>query len=429
MSTHHHTFFFTIDDQIENRYPEIPFHIAPGTSGISVDIEVLGQDPEAVVYAGCYGPDGWRGWSTGLRPRDFQITETAASTGYRPGPLEPGDWAIAFDLYRIPGEGVEVRLSINIPATREPQAEALAPVAVDPPPRGSTRRLPAPDGLTWYAGDTHAHTLHSDGDESIDQIAARAVRCGFDFCAITDHNTVSHHPLLPASGKRHGIALVPGQEVTTHRGHANVFGDIGWIDFRQPVTSWMAEASRRGGLFSVNHPIDGAWSFLLHLDSPPPALESWHYSWFDDLSSTEPLAYLEALGRSADGQPPILLGGSDFHMVSDGWSLGTPITWVAATDPSPEAILAGMLAGRTALSRGAVGRGSEIDRMVVDPMHGPILVRVEDALVAVDAEGAVLWDAVGRARRIHANQESITDWGTPPYHLVDDRRRILALSR
>src|SRR5258705_377644 len=82
---------------------------------------------------------------------------------------------------------------------------------------------------------------------SLDELAALAAGNGLDYLAVTDHNTVSHHRFLPAASARYGIELLPGQEVTTSDGHANAFGDIGWIDFREPADSWVSEVARRGG--------------------------------------------------------------------------------------------------------------------------------------------------------------------------------------
>ena len=88
--------------------------------------------------------------------------------------------------------------------------------------------------------------MHSDGALTVDELAALAAERGLDFLAVTDHNTVSHHPELPAVGRPHGITLVPGQEVTTDRGHANALRRIGWIDFRRPADDWLGAAERRG---------------------------------------------------------------------------------------------------------------------------------------------------------------------------------------
>jgi predicted metal-dependent phosphoesterase TrpH len=79
----------------------------------------------------------------------------------------------------------------------------------------------------WLACDLHAHTVHSDGSLGVAELAAASVRARLDVLAVTDHNTVSHHTSLPALASRYGVTLIAGQEVTTDRGHANAFGDVG----------------------------------------------------------------------------------------------------------------------------------------------------------------------------------------------------------
>ena len=107
--------------------------------------------------------------------------------------------------------------------------------------------------------------MHSDGSLEVVELATLAASQGLDLLAVTDHNTVSHHTHLAAAGNHAGILLVPGQEVTTDVGHANCFGEIGWIDFRDPPDVWQTEATERGGVMSVNHPWawDCAWRMPL----------------------------------------------------------------------------------------------------------------------------------------------------------------------
>ncbi|WP_369209233.1 CehA/McbA family metallohydrolase, partial [Streptomyces sp. PU-14G] len=168
------------------------------------------------------------------------------------------------------------------------------------------------DGATWRAGDLHAHTVHSDGALTPDELARSAAAEGLDFLAVTDHNTVSHHPWLPAAGSRHGVTLLPGQEVTTDLGHANVFGDTGWIDFRAPADAWLAQAEAGGGVLSVNHPLadDCAWEhpFVRR----PRHAEVWHHTWTDRRHGA-PLAWARAWRDDV-----IPLGGSDFHHPAHG---------------------------------------------------------------------------------------------------------------
>lgn len=407
MATTVHRLHFDLDDQATDRYPQVPFDI--GGEG-SVEVTLRYDTAGAVVDLGCRDPERWRGWSGGARSR-FVIAEDAATPGYEPGELPPGTWSVVLGLHAVPADGIDVEVTVTVPAE--------GPIEVDPPApprphsaRGSARGLPAPAGLTWFAGDFHCHTLHSDGDQSLAQVAALAAGHGLDFLAVTEHNTVSHHPHLPAVGAGYDLTLLAGQEVTTARGHANAFGDIGWIDFRRPASDWQAEVEARGGLLSINHPIEGDCSWLHPLADLPPAVEFWHIGWFRDLSSTAPWALWQRWRQDAT-----LLGGSDFHNHAHAYPPGTPTTWVAAEDRSADAILAAVRAGRTALAIG--------------PAPGlPTLLRLDEQLVAVDADGTVLVDIEGRRSLVRGDRATIAaaDAGRGPFRLEGANRSLLAIS-
>ena len=227
----------------------LDFAVPAGCGGFNVTITVTG--PNAVVDLGCTGPDGWRGWSGAAR-RAFSISDDSATPGFLPGVIA-GSWQLVIGLHRVPQEGVDLQADVRF----VPSLGSQAPTPPPSPARPPRRDLPATDGMTWLAGDLHCHTVHSDGADSIDTVAALAVSAGLDFLAVTDHNTTSHHRFLPPAGSRYGITLVPGQEVTSWRGHANVFGAIGFVDFRAPADDWFRVAQERGGLASVNHPVSG----------------------------------------------------------------------------------------------------------------------------------------------------------------------------
>ena len=167
---------------------------------MDVRIAATGIDGPAVVDLGCEGADGWRGWSGGAR-RDFVITADEATPGYLPGPIEAGEWAVVLGLHQLPAAGVRIEVEIDIPPRRAPEPEPLLPPAAREV-RGSHRELPCAPGLRWFATDLHAHTVHSDGQDTIDELARRAVECGLDVLAITDHNTVSHHRLLDSEDRK-----------------------------------------------------------------------------------------------------------------------------------------------------------------------------------------------------------------------------------
>ncbi|HEX6681347.1 MAG TPA: CehA/McbA family metallohydrolase, partial [Candidatus Limnocylindrales bacterium] len=309
----------------EEKYRYIPVEV--GRGGFEVTLSHRG----GVLDLGVFDPSGrFRGYSGGARSR-FSITPEWATPGYLPGGIEPGEWSVFLGLHRVPADGVEWEITVGPPVEQ--------PVPQPPPvPQRVQKRRDVPPG--WFAGDLHAHTVHSDGSLTIEELAALAASSGLDFLAVTDHNTVSHHPHLAAIGRRYGVELIPGQEVTTDRGHANVFGDsAGWVDFREPPQTW-------DGLMSINHPLttDCSW----RMPVPPTRLaEVWHSGWWDRTWSA-PLAWLLAWDPSA---API--GGSDFHDPAQTALLGRPTTWVKAE--SPEQVWQGLAAGRTAVSESPDG--------------------------------------------------------------------------
>jgi hypothetical protein len=391
-----HRGIWTPADRAAGPYRTVPFDVPPGCAGVAVS---LSYDRSAgVLDLGCAGPGGFRGWSGAARDR-FAITASGATPGYLPGPLEPGQWQVWLGLHRVPPGGLAFEIEVATGAaagrvaagTAEPDGGAPGPA--ERPPR---RDLPAPPDSRWLAGDLHSHTVHSDGVLSVGELAATAAAAGLDYLAVTDHNTTSHHPALAAAGRRAGVLLLPGQEVTTDRGHACAFGDIGWIDFRTPAQEWVSEVARRGGLLSINHPLAGDCAWLWPLAQRPPLAEIWHWTWLDG-SWGGPLAWWAAFGLDT-----VPVGGSDFHDPGQGRPLGRPLTWVLCEGGD---VLGGLRAGRTAISAAR---------------DGPVLLRVGGELIAVDAEGLLLTDPAGRRRPVPGNPARFP--AAPGPHWLEDHR-------
>jgi hypothetical protein len=197
--------------------------------------------------------------------------------------------------------------------------------------------------------------------------------------------------------------------VTTDRGHANAFGPIGWVDFRRPADDWVSTVDVHGGLLSVNHPLAADLAWLHPLRVRPPLAEVWHSGWWDRTWGA-PLAWLLAWGP---GTVPV--GGSDFHALAQAARPGRPTTWVAVEEPSVAGILAGLRAGRTAISAAP---------------DAPVLLRVDGCLVAVDADGALLVDVDGRRRTVRGDRAELPAALPPqagPHWLEDHRAQILAI--
>jgi hypothetical protein len=399
-----HTGRWTLEDRFTSPWHYLPVEVPPGTAGLRVELEYE-RAAGTVLDLGCLGPGGFRGWSGSAR-ESFVIAPEAATPGYLPGEIEAGMWQVMIGVHRVPPEGVRYQLTAEAtPFTaglRPPPATAAPPAHRDRPPR---RVLPARDGRRWLAGDLHTHTVHSDGVLTVQELAALAVEGGLDFIAVTDHNTVSHHADLPAATRRYGITLLPGQEVTTDGGHAGALGDIGWIDFRQEPDDWLEATEAGGGLLSVNHPFAGPVSWVRPMRRRPPLIEVWHWSWLD-LRWTTPLSWWLAWDAAA-----IPVGGSDWHRQGSDAPPGRPTTWVECTGDEPADVLDGLRAGRVAIS-------AERD--------GPVLLRHDGDLVAIDADGTTLAGSLGPCARVRDDLVRLAG-ADGPYRLLDPSGATLAL--
>lgn len=342
----------------------LPFDVPPGTKRIEVSYHFTRSElaqPEwgadDVVDIGIFdqrGTDmfaeGFRGWSGSSR-RNFYITPSEATPGYIRGAIAPGTWNIFLGCRIINSDAMPYIVHVNL----DVDTNATGEVEASNDPRGYQVAAPTTGGRhRWYKGDFHSHTVHSDGYNSIDEYAIAAERLGLDFLAITDHNTWSHFEEI-ANRQPNGAFLIPGEEVTTFWGHANVWGLGTWVDFRATdgasMTRTIDWVHERGGLFSPNHPKRG-WPWEFVGAEGFRVTEAWQGVWrfFND----ESLAFWEE--RLRKGAQVVAVGGSDVHSIAPAqyvqpWSLGTPCTWVYAQEPLSEAnILDAVRAGHVFVS-------------------------------------------------------------------------------
>jgi PHP domain len=404
MALTRHTGRWTLEDRFTSPWHYLPVEVPAGACALRVELEY--ERSGALMDLGCVGAAGFRGWSGGAR-REFVITADAATPGYLAGEIEPGTWQVVIGLHRIPPGGAEYTVTAGVSSTPGELAPGPPPEMMPPlADRPAARLLPLHGGRRWLAGDLHTHTVHSDGGMTVPELARFAAGRGLDFLAVTDHNTVSHHRELPAASAAHGITLIPGQEVTTERGHANALGSIGWIDFREPPDAWLEATERRGGLLSVNHPIGGQVSWSAPMKRRPPLIEVWHWSWLDTRWTT-PLGWWLAWDQDA-----IPIGGSDWHKPGSDAPPGTPTTWVAADAADPAAILAAIAAGRTAISASR---------------DGPVLLRIGDELVASEADELILAGLDGPKARIRGQLAKFPA-ADGPHRIVDLTGATVALT-
>lgn len=153
----------------------------------------------------------------------------------------------------------------------------------------------------WFKGNTHAHTLNSDGDSPPDSVAVWYKSHGYHFTFITDHEFITDvAPLNARFGAAGRFQLFSAQEVTQRitdpehpdglrQAHVNALGvtrvirplgerNIGPPPMSAAYTRNVAEIKRADGLPQVNHP-NFRWSVRLEdlIDVPDSTLmEIWN---------------------------------------------------------------------------------------------------------------------------------------------------------
>lgn len=345
------------------RYREVAFDVPEGVVRLSVVFAYDGKAERSVIDLGLADPHRFRGWSGGSRDR-FTLSAEEATPGYLPGPLPAGRWRLILGAPNIRPDATpnyEARIFFE----RSPAPTDFAGSHPDPGPLKSTPG--------WYRGDLHLHTGHSDASCASQSGARRpcpvyrtleaAEARGLDFIAVTDHNTTAHYndlrQLQPAFDQ---LLLVPGREITTFFGHANVFGPTDFLDFRMtdPASGgWMAAAIAEGALISVNHPGLPSGELCMGCGwTADPALDDYQLV---EVVNGGTLAQTGAAegplqgfafwrARLNAGRRVIGVGGSDNHdarrPLDQAGAVGSPTTVVHMDELSLSGMMAGLKRGR-----------------------------------------------------------------------------------
>jgi len=359
-------------EHVPEKWVYVPFQVPEGATRVSVTCSERGDPNQegdtltSKITAGLFdarGNDfitgGFRGWSGGKNP-EFFIAPDAATPGFLRGPIQSGEWSLMLSCPEI-AEGrlsycfdIDVDVNPGLAAQHgdefpNPMRELAMAVA-----GGSNG-----NGGRWYKGDLHAHSIHSDGKNPVDEIIEYVERAGLDYFALTDHNTVSHYEDLVRLNTGAPL-LMGGEEVTMPGGHAMVWGTEGWTDFRvrngDDVQRLIDDSRARGSMFSINHP-----------DSPIPwrhtevkgfqGMEVWNAPWryYNEPALIRWQYYLNR------GKRIVAVGGSDSHCVPPAEMTqpnmpGEPCTWVYVEGPlTQKSVLDAVEAGHVFISEGPTG--------------------------------------------------------------------------
>lgn len=132
---------------------------------------------------------------------------------------------------------------------------------------------PTGDTLRWFKGNTHTHTLNSDGDSTPEDVVRWYREQRYHFLVLTDHNFVTPVDGLNATaGATDRFLVIRGEEVTDSAAdkpvHLNLLGGDGFVKPQGGATP--ADALARNvsamaaarGVIQINHPNFG-WALTL----------------------------------------------------------------------------------------------------------------------------------------------------------------------
>jgi hypothetical protein len=266
----------------QGSYVMVPFDVPAGTDAVRVkychDQPQLAQVPgtdrlnKHTLDMGVYGPrassgetwgaDEFRGWGGSSRkdvtispeasidPDPAPVATTDTTVGYRPGPIEPGEWAVELGVaavgVELPAEDGVVQWRIEVDLIDDPE------FADDPYEQVAYDESPAiPEG-GWFSGDFHVHARNSaPGDATMRETFDYAFGgpdsgADLDFITLSDYVTDRSWGEIGAFQDDYpGKLIIRSSEVITYRGHVNNHGGGGFVDYRTgPILN--AEVSGAG---------------------------------------------------------------------------------------------------------------------------------------------------------------------------------------
>ena len=354
----------TVTTADKGSYQEHSFEVPASVTRIDIEFAYDNRGKGTELEVGLFDPQRFRGTSRFSKGR-FYVTEFATTPSYFAGPLPSGTWRLSLGIPSIgAGQSSKWTAAIRL-STRSTPIEGL----------GAVLRTEA----GWYVGDLHAHTLHSDAFGCVDPGTTTARGCQpwevveaararhLDFFAVTDHNTTSHHAdLATLQESLTSMLLLRGQELTTFRGHANVYGTSRPIDFRlgfkgRSISDVMNDVALEHALLSINHPgrDTGDRCTGCGWDAPATpwerieAMEVINGGVIEGRTAGMPFWY----ARLNEGHRITAIGGSDDHAArSPGGRVGSPATVIYSSELSETALLRGIRSGRVYIrTRGPEG--------------------------------------------------------------------------
>ena len=233
----------------QGKHEMLAFTVPPGIERMTVEMISPGFQKGMYLTAGMFDPQRYRGEGRSV----FTLSTVDATGPYLPGPILAGTWHIAIG-YNYVARSAKGDFTVRI---------HLSP-QLDPEMYKVINR-----SAGWYKGDLHSHTGNTDGvcksQSGVNvpcppaRLFAAAAAQKLDFLAVTDHNTpATFNQMMQEQLYYDRMLLIGGQEITTVKGHANVWGTESFLDYRVAdsgftVNDLFDQAHRVQALVSINH--------------------------------------------------------------------------------------------------------------------------------------------------------------------------------
>ncbi len=176
---------------------------------------------------------------------------------------------------------------------------------------GTQGTLGSPGTLVfqWFKGNTHTHTLNSDGDSTPDDVVRWYREHGYHFLVLTDHNYLTSVDGLNAvHGAIEKFLVIPGEEVTSRSGDKPIH--VNGLDVQELV-----EPPSAGGVLDmVQRSVDG-----IRKAQGVPHINHPYFGW---ALTAEEMRQIERtrLFEIFNGHPRVnVLGGGGVPTLEETW--------------------------------------------------------------------------------------------------------------
>lgn len=345
-----------VTKEMEGKYLELPFHMEKNVERLDICYEYLRtrqsdldgvmkeEEINVIDFALC-DEQGRSIGASGSNRNHLWVSGTTACDGFHPAVLKEGEWKIVVGAYQVDEQGVDVTYTIRCTMKE--------------------RRL--------FKGETHVHTLCSDGFMPVEETINMAARMGLDFIMLTDHNTTAQNNSIRPHD---GITVIPGMEWTHYMGHAGMLG------VHKPLKKYMhtndldetiilfQDARDCGATVVIYHPFCSLcpwkWGF-----------EGIHYDVMEIWNGIMSERNMKAIGwwhmQLVAGLKISAMGGSDFHRPGLLGSMGAPCMQVYAMSREHKDILHAIRNGHGFISYLPDGPGIDVNGLGETLKRGTVL--------------------------------------------------------